>query len=95
MVKLSSEQRRIVESDLDDAIQVVASAGAGKTRVLTERVRFILENTKRDGVIALTFTNKAAKEMQLVRVAAFRLPSILSNIHQQSCKRNAIQTVGL
>jgi len=64
MVQLSSEQRRIVESDLVGAIQVVASAGAGKTRVLTERVRFILENTTRDGVIALTFTNRAAEEMQ-------------------------------
>ncbi|TXL02851.1 DNA helicase UvrD, partial [Methylococcaceae bacterium CS2] len=34
-----------------------------KTRVLTERIRFILENTKKDSVIALTFTNKAAEEM--------------------------------
>ena len=33
------------------------------TRVLTERVRFILGNTKKDGIIALTFTNKAAEEM--------------------------------
>ncbi|MBK5263380.1 MAG: ATP-dependent helicase, partial [Peptostreptococcaceae bacterium] len=40
------------------------SAGTGKTRVLTERVRYILETTKKDGVIALTFTNKAAAEMK-------------------------------
>ncbi len=64
MIRLSSDQRQIVEAPLCGALQVLASAGAGKTRVLTERVRFILENTKREGVIALTFTNKAAEEMR-------------------------------
>ncbi len=64
MVQLSSEQKQIVKTPLSEAVQVIASAGAGKTRVLTERVRYILENTKREGVIALTFTNKAAEEMQ-------------------------------
>lgn len=44
-------------------MQLLASAGTGKTRVLTERVRYIVENTKKEGVIALTFTNKAADEM--------------------------------
>jgi DNA helicase II / ATP-dependent DNA helicase PcrA len=63
MINLSPQQNAIVGADITRAIQVLASAGAGKTRVLTERVRYILENTKRDGVIALTFTNKAADEM--------------------------------
>lgn len=65
MIRLSPEQKRIVETQPFEAVQVLASAGTGKTRVLTERVRFILENTKREGVIALTFTNKAAEEMQI------------------------------
>lgn len=64
MIHLSSDQKRVVETPISDAVQVLASAGSGKTRVLTERVRFILENTKKQGVIALTFTNKAAEEMQ-------------------------------
>lgn len=64
MIKLSLHQERIVKVPLFEAVQVLASAGSGKTRVLTERVRFILENTKKEGVIALTFTNKAAEEMQ-------------------------------
>ena len=63
MIQLSEAQRQIVEAPIS-AIQVLASAGSGKTRVLTERVRFILEHTKKEGVIALTFTNKAAEEMQ-------------------------------
>ncbi|MCY4001749.1 MAG: ATP-dependent helicase [Bacteroidetes bacterium] len=64
MIKLSSEQKEIVEAPLNEAVQVLASAGTGKTRVLTERIRFILKNTKRKRVIAITFTNKAAQEMQ-------------------------------
>ncbi|MCY3629951.1 MAG: ATP-dependent helicase [Bacteroidota bacterium] len=64
MIRLSPEQKQIVETQFFEAVQVLASAGAGKTRVLTERVRFILENTKREWVIALTFTNKAAEEMK-------------------------------
>lgn len=64
MIGLSEAQRKIVESPTAKSIQVLASAGSGKTRVLTERVRFILEHTKKEGVIALTFTNKAAEEMR-------------------------------
>lgn len=51
-MNLSNAQRQIVEAPMDTAIQVLASAGSGKTRVLTERVRYILEKTK-DGVIAI------------------------------------------
>lgn len=63
MINLSSAQAAVVKAPIGEAMQVLASAGTGKTRVLTERVRFILEQTKKDGVIALTFTNKAAEEM--------------------------------
>jgi len=63
MINLSEAQKEIVNSPFDMAIQVLASAGSGKTRVLTERARYILKNTKKEGVIALTFTNKAAEEM--------------------------------
>ncbi|MFA6301682.1 MAG: ATP-dependent helicase [Legionella sp.] len=63
MINLSKTQESIVKADIGGAIQVLASAGTGKTRVLTERVRYILENTKKEGIIALTFTNKAAEEM--------------------------------
>ncbi len=63
MIKLSPEQSTIVNAPIGQPMQVVASAGSGKTRVLTERVRYIIENTRKDGVIALTFTNKAAEEI--------------------------------
>lgn len=64
MISLSSSQQEIVEFDVRLPLQVLASAGSGKTRVLTERIRYILNNTKKDKVLALTFTNKAAQEMQ-------------------------------
>lgn len=64
MINLSAAQKEIVTSPIGTPLQILASAGSGKTRVLTERIRFILEKTKKDRVIALTFTNKAAEEMQ-------------------------------
>ncbi|MCX8845009.1 ATP-dependent helicase [Vibrio parahaemolyticus] len=64
MINLSDAQLNVVQAPLDTALQVLASAGSGKTRVLTERVRYILSSTKKESVIALTFTNKAAEEMQ-------------------------------
>jgi DNA helicase-2/ATP-dependent DNA helicase PcrA len=60
---LSCAQTKVVEAPLGAALQVLASAGSGKTRVLTERVRHILNNSRRGSIIALTFTNKAADEM--------------------------------
>lgn len=69
-LRLSPTQKRIVEHG-DGALLVVAGPGAGKTRVLTERIRRLL--TEINGhfrVLALTFTNKAANEMK-ERLAEF------------------------
>ena len=63
-VKLSPTQKTIVEAT-EGAHLVLASAGSGKTRVLTERIRCLLENRKAHyKVLGLTFTNKAAEEMK-------------------------------
>jgi DNA helicase-2/ATP-dependent DNA helicase PcrA len=63
-INLSNAQRELVEAS-DGHYLVVASAGSGKTRVLTERVRHLLEVRKtRSRILALTFTNKAAEEMR-------------------------------
>jgi DNA helicase-2/ATP-dependent DNA helicase PcrA len=83
MISLSPAQANIVKSPIGTPIQILASAGSGKTRVLTERIRFILENTKKDRVIALTFTNKAAEEMQerLVEVDDIEDRTWISTVH--------------
>lgn len=64
MPKLSRDQMAIVVAQIGIPIQVLASAGTGKTRVLTERIRHILGLTKKESVIAVTFTNKAAEEIK-------------------------------
>ena len=61
-VGLSEKQNEIVFAD-DGAICVKASAGSGKTRVLTERIRYLLGKTNKK-VLALTFTNKAGDEIK-------------------------------
>jgi DNA helicase-2/ATP-dependent DNA helicase PcrA len=61
-IKLSPIQQKIVSFG-QGAILVKASAGSGKTRVLTERIKKLLETTKRK-ILAITFTNKAGEEMK-------------------------------
>lgn len=61
MFRLDKEQEAAAIG-YDRSIFLTAGAGAGKTRVLTERVKHILEETD-DRVLAITFTNRAAEEM--------------------------------
>ena len=62
--KLSPEQQRVVIHG-EGPLLLTASAGSGKTRVLTERIRYLMENkTGHYHILALTYTNKAADEMR-------------------------------
>ena len=74
---LNPEQRAAVTLPAEHAL-ILAGAGSGKTRVLTTRIAWLLQNglVTPGGVLAVTFTNKAAKEMMT------RLSSMLPvNVH--------------
>ena len=64
MIKLDEQQKLAVESPAKNIV-VVAGAGSGKTTVLTERIRFLLEHgAPSNKIVAITFTNMAAEEMR-------------------------------
>jgi len=62
---LNENQEKAVTTD-STYVRIIAGAGSGKTRVLTTRIAYLIDklNVPAKRIVAITFTNKAAKEMK-------------------------------
>ena len=66
-LKNLNEKQKDAVLHMDGPLLIVAGAGSGKTKVLTSRIAHLIKTKKAfpNQVLAVTFTNKAAKEMQI------------------------------
>ncbi len=97
---LNPEQQRAVYHDKGPLL-ILAGAGSGKTRVLTHRIAYLIE--ERDvnpyNILAITFTNKAAKEMRerVDKIVGYGSENIWVSTFHSTCVRilrRFIDTIG-
>ena len=99
---LNDEQKSAV-LNVDGPSLVVAGAGSGKTKVLTTRLAYIIEQKKAwaNQILCVTFTNKAAKEMRerVIKILGPNASSLswLGTFHSISVKflRRHAEAIGL
>jgi DNA helicase II / ATP-dependent DNA helicase PcrA len=88
--QLNEAQRRAI-THRDGPLLVIAGAGTGKTRVITERIRHLLESDPSlsgENILGLTFTDKAAGEMKgrVVRAVGERAKDVTLRTFHSFCE---------
>lgn len=80
-MNLSGKQLQIVEAN-DKYMYVLAGAGSGKTRTLTERIIKLLSSSKQgEHVLAITFSNKAANELKERLLLSFTKEQLADQVY--------------
>lgn len=66
MVELDEKQEEIVYYNNGNPLSVEAGPGAGKTRVIIEKIKYLINDVKIDpeSLLVITFTRKAAEELE-------------------------------
>lgn len=95
-MEFNVRQRKVITSS-EPKILALSSAGAGKTSVLTERVRDLIVNkhVKSEDIVAITFTNLAAQEMSS-RLGEIGQNVFIGTIHSYAnliCALNGVSTL--
>lgn len=99
--KLLNQKQKKAATYLNSHLRIIAGAGSGKTRVLTYRIAYLIEEIGIDpsSILAITFTNKAANEMKK-RVESIlglnSLGTLICTIHSLCVRilRNHIRVLG-
>ena len=99
--ELNPEQLKAVKIDRGP-ILILAGAGSGKTRVITYRIAYLINDQRVDphAILAVTFTNKAADEMKsrLTRILNLPEPEIWVKTYHATCAailRGASHRIGI
>ncbi len=88
--RLNPAQRAAVTTPLDRHGAIVAGAGTGKTRVLVHRMAYLIQNGIHPSrIVAVTFTNKAAREMRE------RVHALVGEDQAQGLRMGTFHSIGL